>query len=227
MVKGQTTVHLSGSAHVLNEGDIFISNSQMVHFYENYDNEKIAVCIVMSAKYLRNFRDIYKNALFPSHLTDKRLNLQIYDTIKKWITHKDRSTLVDCAFVDFLLNQIVNLYGVEFADSQNPNNYLAIQFINYVTANYNKDISLETAARHFGYSKEYFSKKFKQTVDKNFLSFLNAYRLQKAVEMLNHNDKKLSFMEICLSCGFNNSTSLYRHLKKAENLLTSKSINKK
>ena len=51
-------------------------------------------------------------------------------------------------------------------------------------------------------------------VGKNFLEFLNATRTQKAMEMLNDTENKRSVQEICLACGFNNPTSLYRHLKK-------------
>ena len=92
-------------------------------------------------------------------------------------------------------------------------NSLAIEMINYITENYRENISLETAAKHFGYSKEYFSKVFKQTVGKNFLAFLNTTRTQKALKMLQASDRKKSVNEICAACGFNNPTSLYRNLK--------------
>ena len=94
-------------------------------------------------------------------------------------------------------------------------NKKAIELINYILENYNQNITLDSTAQHFGYSKEYFSKFFKQTVGKNFLDFLNATRTQKALEMLNDTESKKSIQEICIACGFNNPTSLYRHLKKA------------
>ena len=75
-------------------------------------------------------------------------------------------------------------------------------------------LSLDSMAYRFGYSKEYFSKKFKQNVGKNFLSYLNDVRLQKAVEFLNDPERTMTFNEICTKCGFNNSATLYRHLKK-------------
>ena len=117
---------------------------------------------------------------------------------------------------NLLLDKIVELYGVIPPSEEDENNMLAINFINYVNDNYNKNITLESTAKHFGYSKEYFSKKFKQVVDKNFLTFVNSIRVQRAMEMLDNPNNKLSFLDICLACGFNNSTSLYRHLKKAD-----------
>ena len=74
----------------------------------------------------------------------------------------------------------------------------------------------ETAAKHFGYSTEYFSKMFKHAVGKNFLSFLNTTRAQQAKKMLTASDRKLSLQEICTACGFNNTVSMYRNLKRLQ-----------
>lgn len=216
VLKGSTTVHINGTSHNLSEGEIFICNSQLVHFYENYENDKMAIIAVLSSKYLRTFREVYKHANFPSVLRDKQSNLEIFSILEKWYNLNRRSVLVDCSYANLLLDKIVELYGVIPPSEEDENNILAINFINYVNENYNKDITLESAAKYFGYSKEYFSKKFKQVVDKNFLTFVNTIRVQKAMELLDNPNNKLSFLDICLACGFNNSTSLYRHLKKAE-----------
>ena len=216
VLNGSTTVHANGVSHKLDEGEIFISNSQIVHFYENYEEDKLAIILVLSSKYLHTFREIYKNVNFPAVLRDKTANGEIYAILDKWYNLDQKNVLVNSAYANLLLNKIVELYGLTPVGEEDENNILAINFINYVNENYNKEITLESTAKHFGYSKEYFSKKFKQTVDKNFLTFVNSIRVQKAMEMLDNPNNKLSFLEVCLACGFNNTTSLYRHLKKAE-----------
>lgn len=215
VTKGKTTVHLNGATHDLSEGEIFICNSQMVHYYENYDEEKLAIIVVLSGKYMRTFKEVFKNALLPTFLRDKDANKLIFTIMERWFSDENRSILIDTAYANALLDKIISLYGVIPIDQAKDNNELAIQFINYVNEHYSEELSLESVAKHFGYSKEYFSKKFKQTLDKNFLSFLNAVRLKKAIELLQDKNNKMSFIEICLACGFNNTTSLYRHLKKA------------
>lgn len=215
VLKGKTTVHLNGETYDLCAGEIFVSNSQMVHYYENYDEEKLAIIVVLSDKYMRTFKEIYKNTLLPTFLRNTDWNKHIFSIMERWYNDDNRSILIDTAYANVLLDRIVSLYGVIPVNQADSNNELAIRFINYINEHYSEDVSLEMAAKHFGYSKEYFSKKFKQTLDKNFLAFLNAVRLQKAIELLNDKKNKMSFLEICLACGFNNSTSLYRHLKKA------------
>lgn len=221
VTKGKTTVHLNGETHDLCEGEIFVCNSQMVHYYENYEQDKMAIIVVLSERYMRTFKEVYKNALLPTFLKNKQANEQIFALLESWINDENRSILIDTAYANALFDKVVSLYGIIPQNAGGYHNDLAIQFINYVNEHYSEDVSLESAAKHFGYSKEYFSKKFKQTLDKNFLSFLNAVRIQKAIELLKDKKNKMSFIDVCLACGFNNATSLYRHLKKVNYQLPS------
>lgn len=214
IIQGKTTVHLNGTAYDLSEGDIFLCNRQNVHFYENDTGEKLALCVVLSNKYTHDFRQVHNNKQFPSILKNPEYNQEIFALLSEWFEFEDRSFLTDCAYANLLLDKVIRLYGFYEGESFDPINNIAIQFINYINENYNKDISLESAAKHFGYSKEHFSKKFKQAVGKNFLSFLNTTRVQKALELMNDPGQKRTFNEICLACGFNNPSSLYRHLRK-------------
>ena len=216
MIRGKARAHINGASYDLSEGDIFIGNSQQVHFYENFAPKKLAFCVVLSNKYTHDFRQIHKNTPFPSLLTDKEKNAKIYALLQQWYDFEDKTFLTDCAFANLLLDMVVKLYGFAAPETYDPINTMAIRLINYVTENYDKPLSLEKAAAHFGYSKEYFSKIFKQAVGKNFLSFLNTVRIQMATEMINDPNNKLTMQQICAACGFNNTVSLYRNLKKAQ-----------
>lgn len=216
MIKGKARAHVGGSSYDLNEGDIFIGNSQQVHFYENFTAKKLAFCVVLSNKYTHDFRQVHKNCTFPPFLGDKEKNAKIYTLLQQWFDFEEKTFLSDCAFANLLLDTLIKLYGFADPTAFNTINAAAIQLINYVTEHYAEPLSLERVAKHFGYSKEYFSKFFKQAVGVNFLSFLNTTRTQMAMELCNNPNVKLSAQEICTECGFNNTTSLYRHLKKAK-----------
>ena len=215
LIKGKTVVHLNGTAHPLSEGEIFVCNRQQVHFYENFDCDTLAFCVVLSNKYTHDFRQIYHNAYFPSFLTDKAHNAVLYALLQEWFDTPNKSFLVDCAFANLLLDKLVRFYGFCQASQTDDMNTMAIRLINYISEHYAENLSLESVAKHFGYSKEYFSKIFKQAVGKNFLSYLNETRVQKALEIMQDPQNKKSANEVCNACGFNNTTSLYRHLKRA------------
>ena len=215
LIRGKTVVHLSGATHPLSEGEIFVCNRQQVHFYENFDCDTLAFCVVLSNKYTHDFRQIYNNMQFPSFLTDQARNAEIYQLLQEWFETPNHTFLVDCAFANLLLDKLVRLYGFSQTTQADDLNTMAIRLINYISTNYAQDLSLASVAGHFGYSKEYFSKIFKEAVGKNFLCYLNETRVQKALELLQDPQNKKNANEICAACGFNNTTSLYRHLKRA------------
>lgn len=216
MIKGKARAHVGGATYDLKEGDIFIGNSQQVHFYENFATKKLAFCVVLSNKYTHDFRQIHKNCPFPSFLNDKEKNAQIYALLQQWFDFEDKTFLSNCAFANLLLDTLIKLYGFADPKSFATINTAAIQLINYVAEHYAEPLTLESVAKRFGYSKEYFSKFFKHAVGINFLSFLNTMRTQKAMELLNDPDNHYSVHEVCAACGFNNTVSLYRHLKRAK-----------
>ena len=51
------------------------------------------------------------------------------------------------------MDKIIRLYNFAPIETEDTMNSLAIEMINYITENYRQNISLETAAKHFGYSK--------------------------------------------------------------------------
>lgn len=214
IIKGKTTVHLGENSYELSKGDAFICANEQVHFYENYDKSQLGFVVLLSSGYLHHFHAFHKDSTFPTLLTNKKANAEIYALLQEWFDIKDRTFLTDCAFANFFLDKLIKSYGLIGVTEYQSMNTTAIAFIKYIQENYRENLSLDSIAYRFGYSKEYFSKKFKQAVGKNFLSFLNDVRLQKAVELLNDPERTMTFNEVCSTCGFNNPATLYRHLKK-------------
>ena len=214
LINGKSKVHVGNKTFPFEAGDIFIVNSQQVHFYENPPEDKLALIVVFGNKYMHSFKQLHQGKPFPSLLTNKEYNDEIYSLLLTWLGFDDKTFLSDCAFANLLLDKIIKLYGFGNLDEQDPIHTLATKFINYINDHYAEPLTLEDTAQKFGYSKECFSKLFKRTVGVNFLSFVNAIRAQKAVEMMNDPLKKHSTQEICAACGFNNAVSLYRNLKK-------------
>jgi AraC-like DNA-binding protein len=214
LINGKSAAHVGNTIFPFEAGDIFIVNSQQVHFYENLPGEKLALIVVFGNKYLHSFKQLHLGKTFPSLLTNKEYNDEIYELLLTWLGFEQKNFLTNCAFANLLLDKLITLYGFSSPDDHNAVHTLATKFINYINDHYNEPLSLEHTAQYFGYSKEYFSKLFKRTVGKNFLSFVNATRTQKAIEMMNDTSTTYTTQEICATCGFNNSVSLYRNLKK-------------
>lgn len=63
-------------------------------------------------------------------------------------------------------------------------------------------ITFEEAADFMGLSKPYFSRFFKNVSGMTFSQYLNIIRLEKAIDLLNHNTERLSVTDIASLCGF-------------------------
>ena len=86
------------------------------------------------------------------------------------------------------------------------------QLLTYIDEHYGEDITLTLAARKMNLSESHFSKTFKKLVGLNFVTYLNAVRVEQAASMLRDSGKKIA--DIALTCGFGNIRSFNRTFKE-------------
>lgn len=96
----------------------------------------------------------------------------LIDTLRKIIaekeerTHQDSTEAPDAALQDI------------------PQNRYCKMILDYVDANYQKDISLSSLAQHLFLSEGYVGKVFSKCMGQRFNEYLNSYRIMKAIELL-------------------------------------------
>ena len=77
--------------------------------------------------------------------------------------------------------------------------------IGKIKEHFAEKISIEGISEELGVSASYLSRKFKEVTEQTFLDFLNKYRVQQAVAMLNTRQYRIS--EISEATGFTD----YKH----------------
>lgn len=90
-------------------------------------------------------------------------------------------------------------------------NKVAIDMIDFVEKNYTNKLTLQQAAEHFGYSKQYFCKWCKREMDVAFNDFLNAVRITHARNLLLGG---CSVEETAEKCGFSDPSYFSKVFKK-------------
>jgi two-component system response regulator YesN len=80
------------------------------------------------------------------------------------------------------------------------NNHVVDNAISFIATNFGKPVGLQEAATFLGLSESHLSRLFKEVTGLNFLQYLNAWRINKSVEMMK--DPKRNIGEIATSCGF-------------------------
>lgn len=111
----------------------------------------------------------------------------------------------------------------------NPESYMRLDFsenqyvsraLSEIKEHFHEKISIEGISEELGVSASYLSRKFKEVTGQTFLDFLNKYRVQQAVVMLNTRQYRVS--EISEATGFTD----YKHFCSVFKKYTSKSPTK-
>ena len=92
------------------------------------------------------------------------------------------------------------------------NDLLMQDAIDYIKKHLEEDLTLSFMAKHFAFSKEYFSTIFKISTGFGFNEYLNQMRIAKVSHLLTETDKSVT--EISSLCGFNDSNYFSAVFKK-------------
>lgn len=136
---------------------------------------------------------------------------------KHLINNPDPSlfTLKSCLYA--LCEQYLNNIELLDRDRKELENMSVIA--DYMAENHTKDISLKHIANLLGYDYNYMSRYFRNIFNITFTDYLNIYRLETAVDLLNNTDKNIT--EIALLSGFQSVRTFNHFFKKNMNMTPS------
>lgn len=84
--------------------------------------------------------------------------------------------------------------------------------IEYVDANFMKELTLDKVGADFDISPNYLSRKFKKQTGKNFVQYINDKRMERAAELLTETD--MTVVKISELIGFNDQQYFHKLFKK-------------
>ncbi len=87
---------------------------------------------------------------------------------------------------------------------RSENGYVS-KLLEAIRTRYGEKLSIESISEEMGVSASYLSRKFKEITGQTFLDFLNKYRVQQAITLLNTKEYRIS--EISEAVGFSD----YKH----------------
>ena len=82
----------------------------------------------------------------------------------------------------------------------------------YISENCDKDLTLDSVAETVGFSSCYFSRIFKQTIQRNFVEYLTLQRLKRAQSLLADSDNPIT--SIAMESGFKSISTFNRVFQK-------------
>ncbi len=92
------------------------------------------------------------------------------------------------------------------------NNLIISKALAYIDEHYSENITLDNISSYVNLSSVYFCSFFKQHTGETFVTYLNHYRIRRAMALLRDEDIKIS--AICEMVGFKNQTYFYNLFRK-------------
>ena len=220
LISGKRKYFVDNQIYNLSKGDIILIPKNVLHktiIADNQPHERLLI----------NFND---NLLFPEHYEE------IENCFGKYYYHIP-STMI--GHIEMLLFKIENEYKINDVFKENIIRGLLLEFFaflirysekipseqsqaksdrliqeiaEYLSENFDKDISLISVSKLFHISQEHLSRKFKKVTGLGFGEYLTLTRVKQSEELLKA--KKYSITEIAFLCGFNSSNYFSTAFKK-------------
>lgn len=216
-------LHLSN----YNDGELILIGSNVPHhgFTNHFDDQRYEVVVHFKANMQGTAFEETKEFSKIKQLLDLASNGIVFNNefkhrIGKRLLHlMDESNFNKIFSLTEVLNEmaitedkaVLNAQGDSFLLNPRESDRINKVF-NYIEKNYSEPISLEEVSQIVFMSPSSFSRFFKKTTSKTFVSYLNEYRINNAIKLLLQTDKDVQ--TIGYECGFTNIPNFFRQFKK-------------
>lgn len=222
--EGELEFYVNEVKYPLQPGEFMLVNSNEIHsIVAPKKNLTIVLQIPLSTfeKYYTDDQFIYFS--HSSRIQDEEVMRLIRDMYHTYLNRKCGYELKVQSQFYMLIYLLVTKYretnvDVELVRYTRKLNRLSV-ITAYMKDNYQKDMTLESIAKEFGYSPTYLSRMFQKYAKMNYKTYLDNIRLEHAYKALMNSDRPIG--EIALNNGFPNSKAFARVFKKKYGILPS------
>ena len=207
---GHKTIISDNKKYFLEADQIYVADSYVMHSYEKSE-DSTQIIIVLPNHMLRDYYLLYGDKKIKNCVL---LDKDIAKAMKPFflaLAKKNPNPLINQGRVDQLMGHIVDTMGVENRQEAFDHKFIE-EVLAYIQENYRDEITLDSLADHFNYSKYYFSRMFNNYLHTNITNYLAMIRLQAAIEMLKTGKTNVS--DAALESGFASIQTFYRAAKK-------------
>ncbi len=217
--KGPFTIKKQDEDVILNDGDIYILNSEEVHLYPEMKKEFEILFINIPTNMIEPYFEIPEKT--PAFVIDNEIaKAHILHVSMLLYNIKDTNDKIEDFKVKSIINYILYHLGkycykpdLKYAKGSDSNDFdCAKKAIEYMEENYKKDITLTEISGYVGMTPSHFSKYFKDKTETTFSKYLRRIRLEHAVRDMRENNT--SVKDATQNNGFPNINSFISTCKE-------------
>ena len=229
IIEGTLVLQYQNKKVVLEQGDIFLINSNEMHEVLSNNNRSVnLLCIQLDTRVFNSFSPSFKSILFTNSLI-KKTDTHWYEMVNQLINlsfhyfKKDQLYGYQC-FSDLTLlikNFLMSIPYIEVSDKErNKKEQKAdrmIRILEYIDNYFDENITLANIAEKEFLSKTYLSSFFKSNMGLSYNEYVNYLRASKAQKLLDNSN--LTLLDICYDSGFSDMRYFNKYFYKRYKML--------
>ena len=210
MIEGKSKAYLDSEEYLVEEGDIFISFPNKVHYYDTFAEEK-SYLLIFSPDILPDFSNFLLNYCPESPIIKRKdmpagIKLLLDNAYYSHCNDKEYRIEILKGYITILLGKVLPRLTFDSVQSNNTDKLASV--LAYCAQNYRENISLDSMANDLHTSKYYISRLFGDKIKISFNDYINMLRINDAKEYLIKTDDSIT--QIGINVGYNTIRSFNR-----------------
>lgn len=213
--EGEVIFFNDGMKRIRYKNEVNISNCGEIHYsipqYKEFDEKIVGYTMQINYGFLKKMIPDIKNIYFniDEPFLNKKITKYMMDIYSFYISNQSTRYM---NILMVTLEMLIFLYENCKNERKMIKTEKTKDILEYVNNHYNEELLVYEVAKHFGYSREYFSRFFKKEIGMPFKDYLTQYRLNKSLIELELNNKTIT--DIAFNTGFSNETQYINSFKK-------------
>ncbi|PWM33435.1 MAG: hypothetical protein DBX58_01355 [Clostridiales bacterium] len=231
LCSGHVTVNIENQVRTLSEGDLVVVNCDTIHYYDEKDNDSVAIIIIFNPDEILGLyqwlENGYQGPCFLKKQDFDRISPHLHRRIKSLFLETEQEFVRQQQYYNWMItSKIVELSALllrHFSNSASPVSvkktsgsiHVVKSAMTYIQEYHTEPLTLESVSNHMGFNPYYFSKLFKKYAGLGFKDYLNRIRIEHANALLETSDEEIA--AIAYKCGFNSIRTFNRIYKSVYN----------
>ncbi len=210
-IEGRGKVFIDGLEYEIVPKDVVIINSNAIH-YTYTDDKLVYSALIVSSRFCKSIGIDYELTKFKSVIKDNKI-ADFFTKIRE-LNSKDDFPFREIRqnmFLIEILAEAAERYSTEISTNKYDSMKSVKDTLTYIHGNYSEKITLDMISKSINTDKFLICRQFKEATGKTVIEYTNAYRCQKAAELI---ASGCNISEAAHLTGFNNFSFFTKTFKK-------------
>lgn len=216
---GSIWVCINNDRRKLVAGDLAISTSGDIHYYESNGSNSKMILLIFKPEFFglaANWPDTRQiPTFFLQEKNHDKIKTILYAILEETQSRSDFYELFIKSRVIELCGSILRYFPTQALDKEQNKKFSKLESLQeilvYIENNYTEEISLQVLAEQFNIDPFNLSKAFNSVTGNNLRTYINTLRVSKAESLILNTNKPL--IDIAFECGFNSVRTFNRAYK--------------